>query len=221
MASVIAILFLADPHSIWTRIKDAITPLCAICQGEGFFRWEGAPAHLQFEDKRLISRMQLLCARPTILFMLRYRMLVLIFALAFNVSGQGGSDKRLEFLLGKWVGIAGEKDTPLGAGQGAFSFEAQLNQKIIVRHNHAAYNSGAQHDDLMVIYFDGPNASPRAMYFDTEGHVIRYNLTFPSANAVVFESDGTQPARLKLRRLAANTKHICVGPQRRVSEAAV
>jgi hypothetical protein len=137
--------------------------------------------------------MQLLCARPTILFMLRYRMLVLIFALAFNVSGQGGSDKRLEFLLGKWVGIAGEKDTPLGAGQGAFSFEAQLNQKIIVRHNHAAYNSGAQHDDLMVIYFDGPNASPRAMYFDTEGHVIRYNLTFPSANAVVFESDGTQP----------------------------
>jgi hypothetical protein len=165
----------------------------AICQGEGFFRWEGAPAHLRFENKRLISRMQLLWAWPKMLLMRRYRMLVLIVALAFNVSGQSAPDKRLEFLLGKWVGVAGEKDTPLGPGQGAFSFEAQLNQKIIVRHNHAGYNSGTQHDDLMVIYFDAPNSSPRAMYFDTEGHVIRYNLTFPSANAVVFESDGTQP----------------------------
>jgi hypothetical protein len=36
----------------------------AICQGEGFFRWEGAPAHLRFENKRLISRMQLLWAWP-------------------------------------------------------------------------------------------------------------------------------------------------------------
>src|SRR5258708_1301823 len=26
--------------------------------------------------------------------------------------------KKLDFLIGKWVGVAGEKDTPLGAGQG-------------------------------------------------------------------------------------------------------
>jgi hypothetical protein len=135
----------------------------------------------------------LFLGRLKMLLMRRYRKLVLIVAFVVNVSAQSASDKRLEFLLGKWVGAAGEKDTPLGAGQGAFSFEAQLNQKIIVRRNHAEYNSGAQHDDLMVIYFDAPASSPRAMYFDTEGHVIRYNLTFPSANAVVFESDGAQP----------------------------
>jgi len=99
--------------------------------------------------------------------------------------------EKLEFLLGKWTGVAGEKDTPQGAGQGGFSFEPELNQKIIVRRNHAGYNSGVQHDDLMVIYLD--NDAPRAIYFDTEGHVIRYNLTFPSANKAVFESDGTQP----------------------------
>ena len=100
--------------------------------------------------------------------------------------------KKLEFLIGRWAGSAGEKDTPLGAGQGGFSFEVELNQKIIVRRNHAGYASGAQHDDLMVIYLDAPNDTPRATYFDTEGHVIRYNLTFPAPDRVVFESDGTQ-----------------------------
>jgi hypothetical protein len=101
--------------------------------------------------------------------------------------------KRLEFVLGKWTGSAGEKDTPLGAGQGSFSFDLELNQKIIVRRNHAAYTSGVQHEDLMVIYLDAANDAPRAIYFDTEGHVIRYSLTFPTANRVIFESDGTQP----------------------------
>ena len=100
---------------------------------------------------------------------------------------------KLEFLLGHWTGIAGEKDTALGAGQGAFSFEPELNRKIIVRRNNATYDSGASHDDLMVIYLDAPDNTPRAIDFDTEGHVIRYNLAFPSPNRVVFESDGTQP----------------------------
>lgn len=100
--------------------------------------------------------------------------------------------KKLEFLLGKWTGTAGEKDTPLGVGQGGFSFEPELNQKIIVRHNRAAYDSGVKHDDLMVIYLDAPNDTPHAIYFDTEGHVIRYNLTFPASNRVTFESDGSQ-----------------------------
>lgn len=101
--------------------------------------------------------------------------------------------KKLDFLLGEWTGMASEKDTPHGTGQGAFSFEPELKQKIIVRHNHAGYNSGVEHDDLMVIYLDTPSDTPRAIYFDTEGHVIRYNLGFPSANRVVFETDGTQP----------------------------
>jgi hypothetical protein len=101
--------------------------------------------------------------------------------------------KKLDFLLGEWTGLAGEKDTPLGTGQGSFSFSPELKQKIIVRRNSANYASGAQHEDLMVIYADAPDPTPRAIYFDTEGHVIRYTLTFPSPNRVVFESDGVQP----------------------------
>jgi hypothetical protein len=98
--------------------------------------------------------------------------------------------KKFDFLIGKWVGVAGEKDTPLGAGQGAFSFDLELNSKIIVRHNRAEYDSGAKHDDLMVIYLED---TPRAIYFDSEGHVIRYKISSPAADSVVFESDGTQP----------------------------
>jgi len=99
--------------------------------------------------------------------------------------------KKLDFLLGNWTGVAGEKDTPIGAGQGAFSFEPELNRKIVVRRNNASYDSGVQHDDLMVIYLDSPNVTPRAIYFDSEGHVIRYNLAFPSADRAVFESEAS------------------------------
>jgi hypothetical protein len=115
--------------------------------------------------------------------------------LAQNPANNSGDSawKKLEFLLGNWTGSASEKDTPLGAGQGGFSFEPQLNRKIIVRRNRAAYDSGVRHEDLMVIYLDSPNETPRAIYFDTEDHVIRYNLTFPAQNRVIFESDGAQP----------------------------
>jgi len=120
--------------------------------------------------------------------------------LSAHVSAQTAADKdtgsawkKVEFLLGNWIGEGGAKDTDLEAGQGAFSFELQLNRKIMVRRNHAGYDSGVQHDDLMVIYLEEPNDTPRAIYFDTEGHVIRYNLTFPSANAVTFASEGASP----------------------------
>jgi len=61
------------------------------------------------------------------------------------------------------------------AGQGGFSFELELNRKIIVRRNYAGYASGVQHDDLMVVYLDAPNDTPRAIYFDTE--VTSYAIT--------------------------------------------
>jgi hypothetical protein len=124
---------------------------------------------------------------------MRWRPLVPL-ALALSLSAQVSSPwQKFEFLLGDWTGIAGEKDTQLGAAQGSFSFRPELQQKIVVRRNNARYDSGVQHDDLMVIYLDPPSGSPRAIYFDTEGHVIRYNLSLPSPNRAVFESEPGQP----------------------------
>ena len=78
-------------------------------------------------------------------------------------------------------------------GRANSRFELELNRKIIVRHNYAEYTTAPRHDDLMVIYLDPPDDTPRAIYFDSEGHIIRYRLTFPSPGHVVFDSDGAQP----------------------------
>jgi len=119
----------------------------------------------------------------------------LLSAMAQDAPGKADDSAfgKLHFLIGKWTGSAGAKDTPHGAGHGGFSFEGELNGKIIVRRNVADYDAGVHHEDLMVIYMDGSPATPHAIYFDTEGHVIRYNLTFPAPDRVAFESDGTQP----------------------------
>lgn len=117
----------------------------------------------------------------------------LLLAAAARAQDPPPAYARLQFLLGKWIGAGGEKDTPSGAGQGAFSFDLQLNKKIIVRRNNATYDSGLTHDDLMVIYLESANDPPRAIYFDTEGHVIHYAASFPAADKVVFESGKGQP----------------------------
>ncbi len=120
-------------------------------------------------------------------------MKILVALLLTSVALPAQDWKHLEFLLGEWTGVAGEKDTQIGAGQGTFSFAVDLNKKIIVRRNSAQYTSGITHDDLLIIYVEG---SPRAIYFDSEGHVIRYNITVPSENKVIFESEGSPKYRL-------------------------
>ena len=84
-----------------------------------------------------------------------------------------------EYLLGDWVGEGGGQP---GQGSGGFSFLPDLQAHILVRKNHAAYPATKDrpaftHDDLMVVYKDPENAPPRAIYFDSEGHVIHYAVT--------------------------------------------
>ncbi len=100
----------------------------------------------------------------------------------------------IQFLFGKWGG--GGQGQP-GAGQGEFSFEPDLNGRIVVRHSFnqiaSGREAGTRHDDLLILYSEPPNDAKRAIYFDSEGHVIRYNVTVPHPKNVVFESDVSQP----------------------------
>jgi hypothetical protein len=87
-----------------------------------------------------------------------------------------------EYLLGDWVGEGGGQP---GQGTGEFSFHPDLQNRILVRKNHAAYpptkdRPGFRHDDMMVVYRESDNAAPRALYFDSEGHVIRYCVSASS-----------------------------------------
>jgi hypothetical protein len=120
------------------------------------------------------------------------------------MAGQYGSaaDKPagwgpVEYLVGNWTGEGGGGP---GQGSGSFSFKPDLQGKILVRKNRAEYPATKErpaflHDDLMVIYRDAPDAALRAIYFDSEGHTIRYEVQRPSdGSEVVFVSGAEQSA---------------------------
>jgi hypothetical protein len=114
---------------------------------------------------------------------------------ASNVHAQPAAVwDRLDALIGAWDSTG---DTQPGGGEGAATFTRELDGHVIVRRSFADYKSGPQagtrHDDLLVIYRDAPDAPARAIYFDSEGHVIRYAVTSPRNNAVVFQSEEAEP----------------------------
>ncbi len=86
------------------------------------------------------------------------------------------ADSPLHFLLGEWIG---EGEGAPGEGSGGFTFAPDLQGKVLVRTNYAEYPATAErpafrHDDLMIVYADPQGTGSRAMYFDSEGHVIAY-----------------------------------------------
>ena len=105
-------------------------------------------------------------------------------------------------LVGDWVG---EGSGNPGNGTGWFSFYFDLDKKILVRKNQAKYLASATkeaytHDDLMIIYPGEKGEPDKAVYFDNEGHVINYGVTFSvDYTDVIFTSEPTAGAmRFKL-----------------------
>jgi hypothetical protein len=101
-----------------------------------------------------------------------------------------GSWDSWRFLLGEWTGEGGGQP---GQGTGTFSFNFDLQGKVLVRRNHADYHvtkdrPASSHEDLMVIYQEeGPRT--RGIYFDSEGHVIHYTAEFSEdKNTITFVS---------------------------------
>lgn len=101
--------------------------------------------------------------------------------------GELGNDlglSALNFLVGDWDGTGGGAP---GQGTGSFSFHYDLQQKILVRRNSSVYpatpaataaknRAASTHDDLMVIYSERERQPLRAIYFDSEGHIIQYRV---------------------------------------------
>jgi hypothetical protein len=103
----------------------------------------------------------------------------------------------LRFLVGSWGGSGSGKPGEAITGGTTFAFD--LGGRILVRKNRAeaAPKAGDKtagiHEDLMVVYPDPSDGKLHAIYFDNEGHVIRYGVSFPgSPNTAVFESDPSE-----------------------------
>lgn len=84
-----------------------------------------------------------------------------------------------EYLIGDWVGEGGGQP---GQGTGGFRFLPDLQNHILVRKSYADYPAtkdrpAFRHDDLIVVYKDSESSPARAVYFDSEGHVIHYSVT--------------------------------------------
>lgn len=84
----------------------------------------------------------------------------------------------LQGLAGTWKSEPGV--TPAGPViDGGFTITAELQGHVLVRRNFTAFAATAQrpafrHDDLTVYY---AGETPRAIYFDSEGHAIEYAVT--------------------------------------------
>jgi hypothetical protein len=95
-----------------------------------------------------------------------------------------------QFLLGTWVGEGGGGP---GEGAGEFSIAFDLNRQILVRKNFSEYPAqngrpAYRHDDLLITYIDSATKAPRAIYFDSEGHTIRYAIAVRD-RSLVYESE--------------------------------
>ncbi len=105
----------------------------------------------------------------------------------------------LDTLVGTWTG---EGEGQPGTGGGGFTFQKELGGKVLVRRSRADYPAAqgrpaVHHEDLLVVYRDQAGAPPRAIYFDNEGHVIRYAVrTSAAGDSLEFlsEPDAAAPA---------------------------
>jgi hypothetical protein len=91
------------------------------------------------------------------------------------------------FLTGEWVG---EGNGQPGKGEGKFTFSADLDGNIIVRKNHTFFPATATsrevtHEDLLIVYLSGKDGAQEAIYFDNEGHTIKYSVTISDTSIIL------------------------------------
>ena len=120
----------------------------------------------------------------------------------------------LDSLVGAWTG---EGQGQPGTGSGDFTFQRELSGKVLVRRSQADYPAAqgrpaVHHEDLIVVYQDQAGAFPRAVYFDSEGHVIRYAVRASAAGDTLeflSEPDSAAPAyRLRYVRTGPGLMRI-------------
>ena len=104
--------------------------------------------------------------------------------------------KALAFLEGTWDAHT-EGGSAQAHGSGAYSFTPELKHHVLVRRSgDSAGCSGpkgfdGEHSDVLYVYQEAQDQPLKAIYFDSEGHVIRYVISTPDPTTAVFISEGS------------------------------
>jgi hypothetical protein len=121
----------------------------------------------------------------------------LFLALATSASVCRADDpwEPYRFLMGEWTTVGDQ-----AMRSGGFTLATDLQGKVLVRKSRAEIPSAAgrpavTHDDLMVIYQGEASKPAKAVYFDSEGHVIHYTASFSKdEKTLTFLSEPTSSA---------------------------
>lgn len=121
---------------------------------------------------------------------------LLLLCAASAVAQSAPQCSGMDTLIGHW-----ESDPdPANPGvTGWTDFSRDVQGKVVVRRNHADYPAtkdgpASVHDDLMVIYDEASGQQRRAIYWDNEGHIIRYAVTAsPDGCRLTFASEPGEP----------------------------
>jgi hypothetical protein len=129
-----------------------------------------------------------------------------IFAILIGVTNATQND--LSFLIGDWTGSGSGEP---GQGIGSFSFTPDLQQHILVRRAHSEYPATSNkpaiiHDDLLVVYAD----QSKAIYFDSEDHVIHYDITTDSKSVTFLSTDPLPSPLFRLTYLKTSSNQLIV-----------
>jgi len=113
--------------------------------------------------------------------------ILVLFSITSALCQEDSAWKNWQWLIGNWTG---EGSGAPGQGSGGFSLQPDLDGKILVRKNHSEYPATKDkpaiiHDDLMIVYRDYPGQPDQAIYFDNEGHTIRYGISFSEKSIVL------------------------------------
>ena len=106
-----------------------------------------------------------------------------------------------EFVLGTWEGEGSGE--PGQATAGGFSFAPDLDGRILVRRSFtewaaSAGRPGFRHDDLIVVDRD-PSGTPRATYWDNEGHRIDYEVAVSDTPRTITFQTRERPGSERIR----------------------
>jgi hypothetical protein len=102
----------------------------------------------------------------------------------------------LAFLEGTW-----DAHTQGGAaqaqGSGTYSFAPELKHHVLVRRSGDSVGCSGpkgfdcEHSDVLYVYQEAQDQPLKAIYFDSEGHVIHYVVSTPDSTTAVFISEAS------------------------------